>query len=93
MLTPGDGRVMVLECDDSQANMLSGGSWGVEGPQAPWSESFTCAGVGSGLPYRGDVDSMAGSFHFLSFILIDQCMRIKLLVSDSCVKLRHSLKP
>ena len=47
---------MVLECDDSRANMLSGGSWGEEGPQAPWAESFSCAGQGGGVTFRGDVE-------------------------------------
>ena len=56
VLSPGSGHVLVLECDDSQANVLAGGDWGVEGPKAPWSESFTCAGQGDTQAYRGDVE-------------------------------------
>ena len=47
---------MVLECDDSQANILSGGSWGVEGPATPWSESFTCDGQGDSQVFRAEVE-------------------------------------
>ena len=47
---------MVLECDQSQGNILVGGAWGTEGASLPWTETFICSGEGRALGFRGDVE-------------------------------------
>ena len=45
--------MFVLECDDSQTNILDDNDWKKSPPPAPWTESLTCAGTGDTTVYRG----------------------------------------
>lgn len=43
----------VLECDDSQANVLDGNDWDTDPPPATWTESLTCGATGDTSIYQG----------------------------------------
>ena len=46
-------RMFVLECDDSQINILDDNDWKKSPPPAPWTESLSCTGTGDTTVYRG----------------------------------------
>ena len=43
----------VLECDDSQANVLDNNDWDTNSPPATWTESLTCGATGDTSIYQG----------------------------------------
>lgn len=45
--------MFVLECDDSQANILENNDWEITPASAPWTETLTCSGEGDTSVYSG----------------------------------------
>lgn len=52
VLVPHANRsVFVLECDDSQGNVLANNAWVAPAAPANWTETLTCSGTGDKQVY------------------------------------------
>ena len=46
-------NMYILECDDSQANLLENNDWDKAPAPSPWTETLTCSGAGDTSVYSG----------------------------------------